>query len=172
MRSRGTPRLAYIIPGLGSKASRVPINLTACHCGHIAFEAIHEPPSARAGARHRAAHSLRPSAPPRGMQDMSCVNCGKKGHMADKCNQPKVDRKDQPCFGCGKTGHQSRDCPERKKRPDSAGPVPSLASPKVKSSTRPSSAAPVPRGDGRSEVPGAHHELSRCNSKGEVYRDE
>ena len=36
--------------------------------------------------------------------------------MADKCNQPKVDRKDQPCFGCGKTGHQSRDCPERKKR--------------------------------------------------------
>ena len=46
-----------------------------------------------------------PAAPPRGMQDMSCVNCGQKGHMADKCPKPKVDRVNQPCFGCGKSGH-------------------------------------------------------------------
>ena len=45
---------------------------------------------------------------------MSCVNCGRKGHMADVCRQPKVDRSQQPCFNCGKTGHQSRACPDRK----------------------------------------------------------
>ena len=49
--------------------------------------------------------------PPRGASDMSCVNCGIKGHMAAECRKPKADRKDQPCFTCGKTGHQSRMCP-------------------------------------------------------------
>ena len=55
--------------------------------------------------------------PPRGASDMSCVNCGIKGHMAAECRKPKADRKDQPCFTCGKTGHQSRACPMKGQLP-------------------------------------------------------
>ena len=38
-----------------------------------------------------------PAAPPRGLQDMSCVNCGEKGHIANKCPKPQTDPKDRPC---------------------------------------------------------------------------
>ena len=68
------------------------------------------------GGGFRAA-GVAPKPPPRGVQDMSCVNCGRKGHVAADCRQPKFDRKDQPCFVCGKKGHQARNCPDRPDKP-------------------------------------------------------
>ena len=63
--------------------------------------------------------------PPRGRQDMSCVNCGAKGHSGAECKKARVDRKDQPCFVCGKTGHQARLCPNKPK-PGGVAPVHAL----------------------------------------------
>ena len=51
--------------------------------------------------------------PPRGRQDITCVNCGKKGHAAPECPSPAVDKKDRPCFRCGEKGHESRNCPKK-----------------------------------------------------------
>ena len=52
---------------------------------------------------------------PRGRADMSCTNCGRKGHAASECRQAKVEKGDRPCFTCGKTGHEARMCPEKPK---------------------------------------------------------
>jgi len=53
--------------------------------------------------------------PPRGRGDITCVNCGKKGHIAADCRGPKVDREKRPCFTCGQTGHIARACPNKAK---------------------------------------------------------
>ena len=45
---------------------------------------------------------------------MSCVNCGKKGHMARDWRQPRQeDKSKRPCFVCGKIGHLARDCRDK-----------------------------------------------------------
>jgi hypothetical protein len=73
----------------------------------------------------------RPGPPPRGVQDMSCANCGKKGHTAAVCRGPKLDAKDRPCFGCGEPGHKSADCPKKGQPRTSAKPVKSVESQKI-----------------------------------------
>ena len=67
--------------------------------------------------------------PPRGKQDLSCINCSRKGHTAAECRQPKVEKADRKCFTCRKTGHESRACPEKSaqrlvRQIDHAAPVP------------------------------------------------
>ena len=49
---------------------------------------------------------------------MSCVNCGKKGHVGADCRSTKVEFKDRPCFNCGIKGHISKDC----RKPKSGSP--------------------------------------------------
>ena len=44
------------------------------------------------------------------LKDKTCFNCGKKGHLAEKCPEPKK------CSHCGKKGHLAKDCWE--KHPD------------------------------------------------------
>ena len=50
--------------------------------------------------------------PPRDRGDLSCVNCGRKGHIAAECRQEKKDFKLRPCLKCQKPGHLARDCKE------------------------------------------------------------
>ena len=51
--------------------------------------------------------------PPRSKADMSCVNCGAKGHMGSECRKPKVEFGKRPCFICNKSGHLARNCPDK-----------------------------------------------------------
>lgn len=44
------------------------------------------------------------------VKDKTCFNCGKKGHLAENCPEPKK------CSHCGKKGHVAKDCWE--KHPD------------------------------------------------------
>ena len=52
--------------------------------------------------------------PPRGRQDVSCINCGRKGHQSGECRQPRRETSERPCFNCGKTGHEAKACTEKK----------------------------------------------------------
>ena len=49
------------------------------------------------------------------LKDKTCFNCGKKGHLAENCPEPKK------CSHCGKKGHVSKDCwekhPDKKPKP-------------------------------------------------------
>ena len=49
------------------------------------------------------------------LKDKTCFNCGKKGHLAENCPEPKK------CSHCGKKGHLAKDCwekhPDKKPKP-------------------------------------------------------
>ena len=57
-------------------------------------------------------HVAQPVAAKVDLKDKTCFNCGKKGHLAENCPEPKK------CSHCGKKGHLAKDCwekhPERK----------------------------------------------------------
>ena len=62
----------------------------------------------RPGAPRDGARPTNP--PPRDRTDLSCVNCGRKGHIAAECRQEKNDFKSRPCFKCQKPGHIATYC--------------------------------------------------------------
>ena len=49
------------------------------------------------------------------LKDKTCFNCGKRGHLAENCPEPKK------CSHCGKKGHVAKDCwekhPDKKPKP-------------------------------------------------------
>ncbi len=57
----------------------------------------------------------RARAPPRDKRDVTCPNCGKKGHTGQECKQPKIALKDRKCFECGEAGHIASKCPNKDK---------------------------------------------------------
>ena len=44
---------------------------------------------------------------------MLCANCGRAGHRAADCRQPRVYPSERKCFTCGETGHASAQCPDK-----------------------------------------------------------
>ena len=65
-------------------------------------------PKAAVGCR---AAGVAPRPPPRNQDDISCVNCGRTGHMVADCRQPKAEQGQRPCFTCRKPRHLARNCP-------------------------------------------------------------
>ena len=60
--------------------------------------------AAQGGGGFRPA-GVAPRLPPRDVKEMSCVNCGMKGHMARDCRQLRQeDKSNCPCFICRKPG--------------------------------------------------------------------
>ena len=52
--------------------------------------------------------------PPRDRADVQCINCNRKGHTAQDCRQPRVEKDKRKCFLCDQPGHVARDCKERR----------------------------------------------------------
>ena len=43
-----------------------------------------------------------------------CFNCGREGHRAADCRQPKREMSGRPCFNCGGTSHLAAQCKKPK----------------------------------------------------------
>ena len=89
------------------------------------------------------------------VKDKTCFNCGKKGHLAENCPEPKK------CSHCGKKGHVAKDCWE--KHPDKK--------PKAKGKAQPSKPfgkdkKPTGRGTGR----GKGGRRAKGRGKGNKFR--
>ena len=89
------------------------------------------------------------------VRDKTCFNCGKKGHLAENCPEPKK------CSHCGKKGHVAKDCWE--KHPD--------RKPKAKGKAQPSkpfekNKKPTGRGTGK----GKGGRKSKGRGKGNKFR--
>ena len=52
-------------------------------------------------------HVAQPVAAKADLKDKTCFNCGKKGHLAENCPEPKK------CSHCGRKGHLAKDCGEK-----------------------------------------------------------
>ena len=52
-------------------------------------------------------HVAQPVAAKADLKDRTCFNCGKKGHLAENCPEPKK------CSHCGRKGHLAKDCWEK-----------------------------------------------------------
>ena len=81
-------------------------------------------------------HVAQPVAAKADLKDKTCFNCGKNGHLAENCPEPKK------CSHCGKKGHTAKDCWE--KHPDKK----LMAKPKAKGQPT----KPGGRGKGREKV--------------------
>ena len=55
--------------------------------------------------------------PPRDRADVQCINCNRKGHTAQDCRQPRVEKDQRKCFLCDKPGHAARATARRGGRP-------------------------------------------------------
>ena len=53
----------------------------------------------------------RREAPPRGVEEVRCQNCGKKGHDKTQCRERRVALTERPCWNCNEVGHVKAKCP-------------------------------------------------------------
>ena len=53
--------------------------------------------------------------PPKGAEDLRCINCGGHGHRIGACTKELVPVAKRPCLNCGLPGHFFRDCRNAKK---------------------------------------------------------
>ena len=72
-------------------------------------------PPGGAGPPGSRSYNGAPVAPPRGRQNVSCVNYVIKGHTIAERREPQVDKDTRPCFICGQGGHQSHKCQKKHK---------------------------------------------------------
>ena len=72
-------------------------------------------PEARSQQRAGAAGGRGDQLPGAGQAyESKCVNCGKPGHKAAACPEPRCEDNKRPCFNCNKLGHLARDCMGRR----------------------------------------------------------
>ena len=55
----------------------------------------------------------RPAKTGEAVTEPRCGNCGKKGHMAAACKEPRIEVAARKCWECGQTGHVATRCPKR-----------------------------------------------------------
>ena len=85
------------------------------------------------------------------LKDKTCFNCGKKGHLAENCPEPKK------CSHCGRKGHLAKDCWEKhpEKKP--------AAKPKAKGQpTKPSGRGKGKGKGGRDQRKRKRKQVSKC----------
>ena len=97
-------------------------------------------------------HVAQPVAAKTDLKDKTCFNCGKKGHLAENCPEPKK------CSHCGRKGHLAKDCWEKhpEKKP--------AAKPKAKGQPTKPGGKGKGRGKGgrKSKGRGKRKQVSKC----------
>ena len=97
-------------------------------------------------------HVAQPVAAKTDLKDKTCFNCGKKGHLAENCPEPKK------CSHCGRKGHLAKDCWEKhpEKKP--------AAKPKAKGQPTKPGGRGKGRGKGgrKSKGRGKRKQVSKC----------
>ena len=96
-------------------------------------------------------HVAQPVAAKTDLKDKTCFNCGKKGHLAENCPEPKK------CSHCGRKGHLAKDCWEKH--------------PEKKPSAKPKAKGQPTKPGGRGKGRGKGGRKSKGRGRGNKFRN-